>query len=211
MSITPPKQSQKIIGIGAGTSGLIAIKSIIFALPANLNATIFVDLHRSPFGVSYLFELLKKSSRIKIKQAENGEEYKPMYCYVCKPTETMMIKDGRIYVTQTMDDTDHVHKIDQLFTSIAEEAAEDSIGIMLSHNLRDGRFGVEAIKHRGGVTLTLDTDDKKNTKIDIVAPTKLSPQKVVKPKSALGPYISRLVRTEVSRKSSSSGSFDLSS
>jgi chemotaxis response regulator CheB len=77
------------------------------------------------------------------------------------------------------------HSIDALFSSLAHHAEARTIGVILSGLLKDGTFGLKAIKEAGGIALVQDPDEaaypemprsaiKSDGAIDLVGPIDVS-------------------------------------
>ena len=145
-----------VIAIGASAGGLKALKEVLSALPADLNASVLIVQHLDPNHKSLMAILLQRESKIKVKEAENGETIKAGVAYIAPPNKHMLATDGRIELTMTA----FVHfsrpSIDLLLESVAASYDGNFIGVILTGTGTDGSIGIKAIKERGGSTIAQD-------------------------------------------------------
>ncbi|SRR5579883_2522473 len=150
-----PPIKPDIVAIGASAGGLEAIIGILRRLPANLSASVLVVLHRSPFAISHLPEILGRNSQLEVRLAEEREALKHGVCLVSPPDRHLTVTpDLRIHLLP--DGFYRGHSIDALFNSLARCAGPRTIGVVLSGMLRDGALGLKSIKEGGGIALVQD-------------------------------------------------------
>jgi two-component system chemotaxis response regulator CheB len=73
--------------------------------------------------------------------------------YVAPPDQHLIIEDGRVTLVHGPKENLHRPSIDALFRSAARWAGPRVIGVVLTGARDDGRVGMRAIKHRGGITI----------------------------------------------------------
>jgi two-component system chemotaxis response regulator CheB len=59
--------------VGASAGGLAAVREVLEGLPSGLPAALVVVLHLMPDHPSYLAEILSRTSRLPVGQAEDGQ------------------------------------------------------------------------------------------------------------------------------------------
>ncbi len=146
----------EIVAIGSSAGGIRALEQILSGLPADLPVPILIVQHLDPRHRSLMAEIMQRSSKMKVKEAVDGEEILPSIVFIAPPNRHMLVADGHISLTSTA----FVHfsrpSIDLLFESVAATYGDKSIGIILSGTGRDGAMGIKAIKEKGGTTIAQD-------------------------------------------------------
>lgn len=142
-----------VVAIGTSAGGVEALQVLTAALPKGLPAAVVVVQHLDPRHDSALAHLLARRSPIPVHQATSGEPVRAGTIAVAPPAHHLIVRDGRLILTETP----RVHfsrpAIDVLFQSVAEAYGERALGVILSGTGLDGADGVRAIKARGGTTL----------------------------------------------------------
>lgn len=148
------------IAIGAsGSEGLGDIKSLLAALPLDLLAVVLVVLHRPTDQISNLCEVLSRSSKMPVHNANDDERFQVGHCYIGDPDAHLTLAaKSRVQLVEGADNKHRGRTVDILFNSIAEHATTRGIGVVLSGSLDDGSRGLEAIHHAGGATMVLTSD-----------------------------------------------------
>ena len=186
-----------IVAIGASAGGVKAIISILGDLPENFPAAIVIVQHLDPEQKSSMAEILQWNCKLKVKDAENGEDIKQGVVYVATPDRHMLVNRRKIALTTT----ERVHflrpSIDVLFNSVAADFGSKAIGIILTGTGKDGSVGLKAIKARGGVTIA---QDKKTSESFGMPEAAISAGAVdfVLPVQDIGPAIIKLITTRKS-------------
>src|SRR5215510_14289117 len=117
---------------------------------------VLVVQHMDPRHKSMLAGLLARRCRLRVKQAVNDEDIQGGTIYIAQPDMHLIVRAGRLVLT----DTKHVHfsrpSIDLLFHSVADAYGDRTIGVILSGSGVDGADGIRAIKAKGGTTIVQD-------------------------------------------------------
>ncbi|WP_309476543.1 chemotaxis protein CheB [Scytonema millei] len=92
-----PNVAFNVVAIAASKGGLNAISQILSALPSDFPAAIAIVQHSSPNCPSYLAEILRYRTRLRVKNAETGELLRPGTVYVAVPNNVSStgLKDSR--------------------------------------------------------------------------------------------------------------------
>jgi two-component system, chemotaxis family, protein-glutamate methylesterase/glutaminase len=149
-----------IIVVGASAGGVEALLKFVKVLPENLDASIFIVLHTSPYSPSSLPQVLSRAGALKAKHPRDGEEIKKGLIYIAPPDHHLMLaKDNCIAVRKGPKENRFRPSIDALFRSAALIYGTRVIGIILSGLLDDGTSGMWNIKRCGGVAIVQDPED----------------------------------------------------
>lgn len=144
------------IAIGASAGGVTALRALIGALPDGLEATILVVQHLDPHRVSQLVEVIARGTKLRVKEAADGEPLEAGTIYIGPPKTHFLVAGGRVVLR----DTELVHfvrpSVDVLFSSVAEAYGKRAIGVVLTGAGVDGASGMRDIKERGGATIVQD-------------------------------------------------------
>jgi two-component system chemotaxis response regulator CheB len=144
------------VAIGASAGGVRALRTIISALPADLQAAVFVVLHLDPNGRSLLPMLLAAATSLHVRDVREGGRVETGTIYVAIPDHHLVVAEGRVCLAVS----EPVHyvrpSVDRLFESIALGWLAAAVGVVLTGNGSDGASGIAAIKHGGGRTIAQD-------------------------------------------------------
>jgi two-component system chemotaxis response regulator CheB len=145
--------SYDIVAMGASAGGLKALNEVLHVLPRNFPCSIVVVQHLAPHHKSWMADLLGRSSRVKVKQAEHGEILLPGTVYTAPPDEHLLVGPGKVQLAHTQLVRFSRPSIDLLFESVAGMYGSRSIGVILSGSGKDGAEGIRTIKESGGITM----------------------------------------------------------
>src|SRR6476620_10088401 len=136
----------RVVGIGASAGGLESLEQFFANLPPNPGMAFVVVQHLSPDFKSMMDELLSRRSDMPVRNAEHEVMIEPNHVYLLPPKKEMIIKDGRLLLSEKERTHGLTLPIDLFFHSLAEELGPDAIAIVLSGTGSDGSRGVRDIK-----------------------------------------------------------------
>ena len=145
-----------IIGIGASAGGLEALSQLFPNLPKNLGLTYVVVQHLSPTYRSMMAQLLSRETTMLVRDIEDGTKPEPNTVYITPPNRNVTLNGGCFRLVVPAKESLPKPSVNLFFASLAEEAAESCIGIILSGTGSDGAHGIHAIKAAGGFTFSQD-------------------------------------------------------
>jgi two-component system chemotaxis response regulator CheB len=146
-------EKRNIIVIGASAGGFEAIKQLVAALPATLDATIFIVWHMAPDVTGLLPQALNRQNTLSASNAIDNELIKGNHIYVAPPDRHLLLDKGVVRVTRGPKENRFRPAVDPLFRSAAEHYGRRVIGIILSGALDDGTAGLWTVKSRGGLAI----------------------------------------------------------
>jgi two-component system chemotaxis response regulator CheB len=151
--------STRIIAIGASTGGTEAIKDVLRNLPSNCPGIVIVQHMPEMFTRSFA-ERLNSLSIINVKEAEEGDEVLDGRALIAPGNKHMTIvnRNGKYVVRLNAEDKVNRHRpsVDVLFRSVAQVAASNAMGILLTGMGEDGAAGLLEIKSSDGYTIAQD-------------------------------------------------------
>jgi len=178
-----PVRGLDIVAIGASAGGVEAIPRLLERLPADLPASALVVLHRPTEQISALRRILARKSNLPVIAPHEGESLRHGICYLSDPQKHLTL-GPHSHLHLLPDHFYRAHSIDALFWSLARHAGSRTIGVILSGLLKDGSFGLKAIKEAGGKVLVQSPEEaaypempqsaiKYDGPIDLIAPIDL--------------------------------------
>jgi two-component system CheB/CheR fusion protein len=148
-----------IVAIGASAGGLLALERVFKGLPSDLTAAYVVIQHLSPDFESHMTELLGRVTRLPVAQALDGEQLESGRIYVIPPKKEMILSSGKLLLTDKDPRNAPSLPIDTFLRSLAQEAGQRAIGVVLSGTGSDGSRGVRAVKNAGGFVIVQEPSD----------------------------------------------------
>jgi two-component system CheB/CheR fusion protein len=146
------KYSCPIVGIGASAGGLEAFIQLLSKIPKDTGLAFILVQHLEPSHPSLAANIIAKSIRLPIFEAQNSMKIKPNQVYIIPPNYDMQIINGSLQLSPRSDETGLHLTIDLFFQSLALAEGRKAIGIVLSGTGTDGTQGLRAIKTEGGLT-----------------------------------------------------------
>lgn len=148
-----------IIVIGAPVGGGATLVRLAAALPADLQASIFVVLHTTPENPILLSDVINAPGRMRASEAINGERIEPSRIYVACDGKHLVLDAERIRLTSEAEANSRRPSIDVLFRSAAASHKDRVVGVILLHAREEGIKGLHAIRQNGGKTITHRNDE----------------------------------------------------
>ncbi len=157
----------EVIGIGISTGGPNALGELIPALPADLPVPILLVQHMPPGFTASLAEHLDKRSKIRVKEASEGEPLKPGCIYIAPGGQHMVVRartgdDGERhrFIGLNLNPPEHSCRpsVDVLFRSLATQYDHRVLAVVMTGMGSDGCDGVRTLKRKGCHALTQSED-----------------------------------------------------
>jgi two-component system, chemotaxis family, protein-glutamate methylesterase/glutaminase len=151
--------TEKLIIIGASTGGTEAIKDVLMPLPADSPA-IMIAQHMPPGFTRSFAQRLNGLCAIQVSEAQDGERILPGHAYIAPgDAHLVLARSGANYVAK-LDRGEPVNRhrpsVDVLFRSVATQAAQNALGVILTGMGKDGAQGLLEMKQAGAYTFAQD-------------------------------------------------------
>ena len=151
-------ESPFIIAIGASAGGLQALKDYFeHAEPSEYIAYVVVQHLPSDYK-SMLPELLSRHTKMPVVTAEDGMLVKANRVYLMPNQYDMIIKYGKLQLSEKKGERRFNLPIDRFFRSLAIDQKTQAVGIILSGTGSDGTLGMAAIQEHGGLLIVQSPD-----------------------------------------------------
>jgi two-component system CheB/CheR fusion protein len=150
-----------VVGIGASAGGLEAYTELLHNLPEKTGMAFVLVQHLDPKHTSGLQEILARTTAIPVTEVTHGTKVQPDHVYVIPPNTDLSIKGGILQLSGRTVVHGHHMPIDNFFRSLAKDACQRAIGVVLSGTASDGTEGCRAIKAAGGLTFAQEESSAK--------------------------------------------------
>src|SRR3989475_5083230 len=122
---TPPsKHAFPIVGIGASAGGLEAFSELLSNLPVEATIAFLLIQHLDPKHPSILSDILSRTTRMSVVEAEHGMRVEPGHVYVMPPNARMTIAGEVLHLGPRSDDRGPQLPIDHFLRSLAEDLGD---------------------------------------------------------------------------------------
>ena len=162
---TAPNKSRDseliVVGVGASAGGLEALETLFDQMPVNDGMTFVIVQHLSPDFKSLMAELLARHTAMAIHRVKDNMLIEPNSLYLIPPKQDMVIKHGRLLLTERESPKSRALPIDHFFHSLGADKGNRSIGIVLSGTGSDGTRGIKHIHEAGGLVIAQSLESAK--------------------------------------------------
>lgn len=149
----------RVIAIGASTGGTEAVRVVLDALPADIPGVVITQHIPGSFSTQFA-ERLNKSSRLRVKEAEDGEPIKPGFAYIAPGHLHLLVTRSGGTLRCTLSDAAPVSKhkpsVDVLFDSVAKAIGNRAVAVLMTGMGKDGAEGLLHLREAGAVTIVQD-------------------------------------------------------
>ncbi len=145
------------ITIGVSSGGLNALMILFKDLPVDFSVPIVVVQHAKADSGDILAGLLNSKTELRVKTAEEKEELKAGFVYICPANYHLLIEENKT-VSLSVEPLVNFARpsIDVLFETASLAYGSHLIGIVLTGASSDGAKGLAQIKNYGGYTIIQD-------------------------------------------------------
>lgn len=189
----PSAPGSFIVGVGASAGGLEAIRELVKNLPDNVAATYVIVQHMSPRHKSLLTKLIGRETELNVIEIESGTVPEANTVYVTPPNHDIVLRNGILQLqTPSTAAAAPSPSVDRFFISVAEDAGERAVGIVLSGTGTDGAYGIQAIRAAGGISIAQDDKSAKYDGMPVAAVETGCVDLVMKPED-IGQHLSKIL------------------
>ncbi|WP_027578680.1 CheR family methyltransferase [Bradyrhizobium sp. Ai1a-2] len=143
-----------IIGVGASASAMDSIERFFSKLTLTSDQTIVLVLQqREAFDEGRLREMLQRSQGSRLSEIQDGAAIEGGTIYLCPVERIATIQGDRLAIRRAAQAPGERATIDSFLVSLAEERAEEAIGVVLAGTGGDGTLGVATLKDHGGLAI----------------------------------------------------------
>lgn len=155
----PFKTTESLIAIGASTGGTEAIKEVLIRMPLTCPGIVITQHIPEAFSGPFA-RRMDSLSTISVCEARDGQQIFPGHAYIAPgDRHLMLVRDGARYVCRLNDGPPvnrHRPSVDVLFRSVAANAGQNAVGVILTGMGDDGARGIKEMHEAGSPTLAQD-------------------------------------------------------
>jgi two-component system chemotaxis response regulator CheB len=146
-----------LVAVGASWGGLDAIRTIVSALPPDLDAAVVVAQHRAPEShPTALRDLLGAATRLHVCEAGDKDVLRAGTVYLAAPDYHLLVEDGTLALSVDEPVLYSRPSIDVLLQTAAESFRERCVGVVLTGANADGARGLARVVELGGLGIVQD-------------------------------------------------------
>jgi len=150
------RRSTKIIGIGASTGGVEALRAVLTGLPEEMPPIVVVQ-HIPPVFSAEFARRLDNTCKLRVREAADGDLLELGLALVAPGNYHLTVRSvAGAYRAVVRDGPPVQHQqpsVDVLFESLAKEAGSGVTGAILTGMGADGAAGLLAMKRAGAYTI----------------------------------------------------------
>lgn len=151
--------TDKIVAIGASTGGTEALRALLETMPVDAPGIVIVQ--HMPAGFTTAFaERLNKLCQIEVKEASSGDQICYGQALIAPGNRHLLVhRSGARYLVEIKDGplvSRHRPSVNLLFSSVAQSARANAIGVIMTGMGDDGAEGLLAMKEAGAFTIAQD-------------------------------------------------------
>lgn len=148
---TAPSQIE-LVTIGVSTGGPNALLQMLPRLPVDFSVPILIVQHMPPLFTLSLAGSLDKHCRLRVKEAEDGEEVVRGTIYIAPGGSHMLVEatnsggHGKVKISQSPPENNCRPSVDVLFRSAALSTRGGVLAVVMTGMGTDGQRGVQTIR-----------------------------------------------------------------
>jgi two-component system, chemotaxis family, protein-glutamate methylesterase/glutaminase len=159
---SPPQHlrtTERIVAVGASTGGTEAVKELLMGFPSDTPGVLITQHIPKAFSAQFA-KRMNTCSRMSVCEAEDGQQILPGHAYIAPGDRHLLLeRDGSRYICR-LDDGKPVNRhkpaVDVLFRSVAQQAAANAVGVILTGMGKDGALGLLEMRQAGAPTIVQD-------------------------------------------------------
>jgi two-component system chemotaxis response regulator CheB len=151
--------TDRVIAIGSSTGGVLAIETVLTALPRTTPGIVIVQHMPEAFTAAFASRL-NGLCEMDVKEAADGDRVFPGRVLIAPGGRHMqLLRSGAQYVVSVRDGplvNRHKPSVDVLFKSVAQHAGRNALGVLLTGMGDDGARGLLEMRQAGAATAAQD-------------------------------------------------------
>lgn len=143
----------RIVVIGASTGGPAALQKVLTALPGSFPCPVLLVQHMPGTFTKVFAERLNQQSRIRVREAVDGDRLEPGLALLCPGGMQMMLnprQSDRVKILPGDDRMTYKPSVDVTYASVAKVYGAKVMAVMLTGMGSDGCDGARLLKQSGG-------------------------------------------------------------
>lgn len=155
--------AKKIVCIGTSTGGPRALQTVLTKLPADMNVPIVIVQHMPPGFTKSLANRLDSLSKIKVKEAENGEILQKGIAYIAPGGFHLLIRKTAAGLAVQLEQTElrngHRPSVDVMFESLSLLNDYAKVAVIMTGMGSDGTQGLIQLGKSGKLKAVAESQE----------------------------------------------------
>lgn len=145
-----------IVAIGISTGGPKALAEVIPKLTPDLPVGIVIAQHIPPVFTKSLAKRLDSISKIKVKEATNGEYIKPGHAYICPGDMNIAVEKENIITLYPKEKFNYIYvpSVNLLMKSVGKTYGKRALCVIMTGMGSDGLEGIKTARENGSYIIT---------------------------------------------------------
>jgi len=192
-----------VVALGGSAGALDALKTFFAHLPQHTGIAYVVVLHQRPEQKGELAPLLQSFTEVPVLEVHDGLRVHPDHVYVAPPTHELSLLHGTLYLLKPTQIQSRRLPIDFFLQSLAKDAGEQAVCVLLSGMGTDGSLGLKLVMENFGMVMVQEPDTAAYDAlprvalatefVDFVLPPELMPAQLLD-------YVSRPLDAQTARR-----------
>jgi two-component system chemotaxis response regulator CheB len=153
-------EQSSILLLGGSAGAFKLLFRLVKLLPANLNKTVIIVIHRKKNFLSEIEKLFGENSRMLLHEISDKEPIKNNTIYIAPPNYHTLVESQGFF---SLDVSEAVWyskpSIDVTFESVAEVYKDRVTAVLLSGANQDGADGLLKLRQKGALTIAQHPED----------------------------------------------------
>jgi two-component system CheB/CheR fusion protein len=147
------KDTFYVVGVGLSAGGLEPLREMLSCLPPAPGAAFVIVSHLQATAQSKLDTILAGWTSMPVTWMEHGRHLQPDHVYLLPPGKMATLDSGGFSLRERRPEEKINRSVTIFFSSLAGQAGNRAIGVILSGNGEDGLEGVKEIENKGGIVM----------------------------------------------------------
>ncbi|RYY21044.1 MAG: chemotaxis protein CheR, partial [Cytophagaceae bacterium] len=152
----PPADRFTVVALGGSAGSIEALETFFGHLPARTGMAFVVVLHLMPDRDGELPHVLQGFTTLPVQAARDGLRVRPDHVYVIPPDCDLSLLHGSLFLLRPVQPRGQRLPIDFFLQSLAKDAGERAVCILLSGMGSDGSLGLKLIMENFGMVMVQD-------------------------------------------------------
>jgi two-component system, chemotaxis family, CheB/CheR fusion protein len=146
-----------IVGMGGSAGSLEAFEEFFAHMPPDSGLAFVLIPHLDPRHKGIMPELIQRSTKMPVRQAEDGMKVRVNSIYIIPPNKDMSILRGALYLHEPDAPRGWRTPIDFFLRHLAEDQGQKAAAVILSGMGTDGTLGIKAVKEHLGLVMVQES------------------------------------------------------
>lgn len=154
----PSADKFAVVALGGSAGAIDSLEKFFTHLPLRTGMAYVVVVHQRPEQESEMVQVLQKFTELPVQEAQDGLRVRPNHVYVALPDHDLNLLHGTLYLLKPTQPRSRRLPIDFFLQSLAKDAGERAVCILLSGTGTDGSLGLKLVMENFGMVMVQEPD-----------------------------------------------------